>query len=68
MKFMDQGLSIEIKGDHSLSKTLVTPQSLMKVTEVEAVSILWEVQIEDDTKKMRLGVSYLNRERGNCIN
>lgn len=46
MKFVDKGEVVEVKGDPSLSKALISPQALMKVTEIEGVSMLWGVETE----------------------
>lgn len=66
MKFVDRGRSIEIKGDHSLTKALVSPQALLKVTDVEAVSVLWEIQMSDDSLIQELGNKLPEAKRGNC--
>lgn len=46
MKFVEQGNTIEIQGDPSLSKSLISPQALMKVTEIEAVSVVWGLETD----------------------
>jgi len=37
MKFVEQDQVVEIRGDPQLSKTLITLQALIKVTEIEEV-------------------------------
>jgi len=46
MSFMDQGRMIYIKGDPSLSKKMVNPQSLRKEKDIVAISVCWRVEME----------------------
>lgn len=55
MQFMAQGRIVEIKGDPSLAKALISPQAFMKVTEVEAVPVLWEIQVEENSNIKEIG-------------
>lgn len=43
MTFLNRGQTVEVRGDPSLTKTFISPRSLLKVSEVEAMSMLWVV-------------------------
>lgn len=62
MKFMQQGQLVEVKGDLGFSRVLVSPQALMKMTEIEAVSMLW--MIETETVKSNEEVQDNGKELG----
>lgn len=42
LNFSLQGKKLQIRGDHTLTRTLVTTQALKKEKEIEAVSAVWE--------------------------
>ena len=46
MSFMDQGRMIYIRGDPSLSKKMVDPQSLRKEKDIFVLSICWNIERE----------------------
>jgi len=42
-----KGQHVTIKGDPTLARKVVTPQALLKETEIEAMTILWELVVPD---------------------
>lgn len=46
MKFMQQEKVKKIRGDPRLSKTLISPQAWMKMTEIKAFSMFWVMESE----------------------
>lgn len=46
MTFMDQGQPIVVQGDPNLAKTMISPKALMKISDIEAVSVLWNAETE----------------------
>jgi len=47
MSFMDQGRMVRIRGDPSMARKIVKPQSLKKEKEITTVSICWKIEKED---------------------
>jgi len=47
MYFCINGQKVQIRGDHKLSRTLVTPKALKNENEIEAVSLLWGIESAD---------------------
>jgi len=41
ISFNAKGQQVQIKGDPSLTKKIVTPQGLLKETKIEAVTLVW---------------------------
>lgn len=50
MTFMSQGKVVEVRGDPSLVKTLISSKALLKVYEVEAMSMLWVMGFSSEGK------------------
>lgn len=46
MKFHANSVIIEIRGDPSLSKFLISLQALSKATDIAAISVLWNLDVE----------------------
>lgn len=44
MTFSDQGKSVQLKGDPSLVRTIISSKSLIKVSEVETATMLWMME------------------------
>lgn len=53
MTSLNHGSAVEVKGDSSLAKTLISPKALLKVSEVETASLLWVVKISGKTDQQR---------------
>lgn len=53
MTFLSHGTAVEVKGDPSLAKALISPKALLKVLEVEAASLLWVVETSSETEQQR---------------
>lgn len=53
MTFLNHGSAVEVKGDSSLAKTLISLKALLKVSEVETASLLWVVKISGKTDQQR---------------
>lgn len=51
MTFLNQGSAVEVRADPSLAKTLISPRTLLKVAEVEAVSLLWVIESSKEPQK-----------------
>lgn len=60
MTFHHQGRNLEIRGDPSLSKALISSRALMTIAEVEAMAMLWLVEkkscVETRTEKSQLSI------------
>lgn len=50
MQFMCHGQMVEIKGDPGLSRTLVSPHTLLKMTQVEEISMIWVLEVEENSE------------------
>ena len=54
MNFCINGQHVQIRGDPTLSRTLVTPKALKK-EEIKAVSLIWGIESADQPKTYQTG-------------
>lgn len=64
VRFQFKDERVEIRGEPGLSKSLIPPQALMKIMEIETVSFLWDIALEEKEPKLLIGKNLTKVHRG----